>query len=197
MASSPLQKRKPNRLKNYDYSQNGAYFVTVCAKDRAELFGKISVGAASCRPQLSKTGKIIESEISKLSQTYDGVSVDCHVVMPNHVHMIIVICNENGRQNAAPTVSQMINQWKRAISKKAGFSPWQKSFHDHIIRNEADYDRIVEYIENNPANWERDCFFVSNPKQPPIVGAAPCRPQSPARRGGILPPAIPRDSCEE
>ena len=159
-----LTKRKPNRLKNFDYSKNGAYFVTICAKSRFELFGTIDVGAAFCRPQLSETGELIEAEIKRLSNIYEGVSVDCYIIMPNHVHMIIVIHGEIGyrkigRQNAAPTISQMINQWKRAISIKNGFSPWQKSFHDHIIRNEDEYSRIAKYIENNPATWESDCHF--------------------------------------
>jgi len=170
---SELPSRKSNRLKSYDYSQNGTYFVTICAKERAEIFGKIIIGAASCRPQLSEIGEIVESEILKLSHTYDGVSVDCHVVMPNHVHMIIAVCNEYGRQNAAPTVSRMIGQWKRSISIKAGFSPWQKSFHDHVIRNEQDLIRITEYIENNPVNWKEDCYFEAENAP---VGAASCRP---------------------
>ena len=157
-----LPKRKPNRLQGYDYSENGAYFITVCTKDRAKLFGEITVGAASCRPQLNDVGKIVETEISRLSTTYDGARIDCHIVMPNHVHMIIVIQNVIGRQNAAPTVSRMMNQWKRTISIKVGYSPWQKSFYDHIIRDDKEYSRIVEYIENNPANWEKDRFFGGN-----------------------------------
>ncbi|MCL2872885.1 MAG: hypothetical protein FWF41_07940, partial [Betaproteobacteria bacterium] len=92
--------RKPNRLKDYDYSQNGAYFITVCAKERQKLFGSIdnSVGAASCRLRLSKIGEIVAAEILRLSQTYDGVAVDRHVVMPNHVHLLITIFDSNGRQ---------------------------------------------------------------------------------------------------
>ena len=108
-----LPKRKPNRLQGYDYSQNGAYFITVCTKGRSELFGEIPVGAASCRPWLTDLGEIVETEISSLSKTYANVTVDCHIVMPNHVHMIIIANNDNGRQNAAPTVSRMMNQWKR------------------------------------------------------------------------------------
>ncbi|MCL2760837.1 MAG: hypothetical protein FWD70_04220 [Desulfuromonadales bacterium] len=180
-----LPERKQNRLQNYDYSQNGAYFVTICAKNHAKLFGEIvgvhsvrrlpdcpshaalsdePVGAAFCRPQLSEIGKIVESEIHRLSHTYAGVFVDYHIVMPNHVHMIIALLNENGRQNAAPTLSRVIGQWKRAASIRAGYPIWQKSFHDHVIRNEQDYIDIAEYIENNPANWERDRFFmVTNP----------------------------------
>ena len=162
-----LPQRKPNRLIDYDYNQNGAYFVTICAKDRLELFATIDVGAAFCRPCLTHVGEIIENEISTLSHTYEGVSVDCYVIMPNHVHMIIGIYGtwrneENGRQNAAPTISRMINQWKRSVSIKIGFSPWQKSFHDHIIRNENDYRRITEYVENNPQRWTEDCFYISD-----------------------------------
>jgi REP element-mobilizing transposase RayT len=97
--------------------------------------------------------------------------------MPNHVHMIICIQGDrrqdivnnnggdgvnNGRKNAASTVSRMIKQWKRAISIKIGYSVWQKSFHDHIIRDENDYCRIAEYIENNPQRWTTDCFYVAN-----------------------------------
>ena len=127
-----------------------------------EIISEIPVGAASCRPRLTDLGEIVETEITSLSKTYANVTIDCHIVMPNHVHMIIVIQNVNGRQNAAPTVSQMMNQWKRAISIKAGFSPWQKSFYDHIIRDDKEYSRIAEYIENNPANWEKDRFFGGN-----------------------------------
>ena len=107
---SALPRRKPNRLKGYDYSQSGAYFITICTKHRAQLLGEIAVGAASCRPQLSSIGKTVETEISQLPTIYDGVSIDCYVVMPNHVHMIIVIHYVSGRQNAAPTVSRMTNR---------------------------------------------------------------------------------------
>ena len=140
------------------------------------------VGAASCRPHNdsmaphndsmathnTEIGNIIENEIAILSSSYHGVSVDCFVIMPNHIHMIICInWADGGRQDAAPTISQMINQWKRAISIKVGRSVWQKSFHDHVIRNENEYIKIAEYIENNPIRWEEDCFYprqISTPK---------------------------------
>ena len=158
--------RKRNRLKDYDYSQNGAYFVTICAKDRKKLFCEITAAdsisnTAECYPysrlQLTDIGQIVDNEISKLSSIYENVIVDIYVIMPNHVHMIIRIY---GQQDATPTVSRIMNQWKRAISVRRGFSPWQKSFHDHIIRNEASYNKIAEYIENNPITWEEDCFYV-------------------------------------
>ena len=164
-----LPVRKQNRLQNYDYSQCGAYFVTICAKNHFELFGTIDVGANCVRPQLSQTGEIVEAETKNISSIYQFVCVDCFVIMPNHVHMIIVIEQPNdknrqmvkdGRTQFAPTISRVIKQWKGAITKKVGFPVWQKSFHDHIIRNETDYIRIAKYIENNPATWKDDCHYL-------------------------------------
>jgi len=79
--------------------------------------------------------------------------------------MIVCIFNDvdacgSGRQNAAPTLSQIIGQWKRAVSINAGFSLWQKSFHDHIIRSEAEYQRISQYIDQNPARWAEDEYYT-------------------------------------
>jgi len=155
-------KRKQNRLKDFDYNQTGAYFITICAKNHAELFGNVIADEVP-KVELSPIGKIVESEITKLSSTYSNVGVDHNIIMPNHIHMIIVIREDNSHNTAAPVISQMINQWKRAVSIKAGCSPWQKSFHDHVIRNEADYRRIAEYIANNPATWENDCHYVHPP----------------------------------
>ena len=105
----------------------------------------------------------MEREIAILSETYATIDVVCHVVMPNHIHMIIVINNAeltSGRTQFAPTISRVVKQFKGSVTKKMGFPIWQKSFHDHIIRNEGDYLRIFNYIENNPASWEQDCLFI-------------------------------------
>jgi len=167
-----LVKRKINRLKDYDYSQNGAYFITICSKNKENLFGTVlteqdcsSVGAAFCRPQvqLSNIGKVVKKEIEQIASIYKSTLVDCFVIMPNHIHMIITIKNleqQFGRQNAAPTISRIINQFKRSTSIKVRYSIWQKSYHDHIIRNEQDYNHITEYIDNNPANWLTDTYYA-------------------------------------
>ncbi|MCL2592922.1 MAG: hypothetical protein FWD82_06110 [Defluviitaleaceae bacterium] len=155
-----MEKRKSNRLKDYDYSSNGSYFITICTKDHAKILSQI-VGANCVRPKLSKIGEVVENEITKLSNIYDNVSVNCYVIMPNHIHMIILIQKE-GRTQFAPTISRIIKQFKGTITKQAGFSPWQKSFHDHIIRNEKNFITISEYIKNNPINWKNDCFYNSN-----------------------------------
>ncbi|MDR0770945.1 MAG: hypothetical protein LBE75_07070 [Burkholderiales bacterium] len=157
-------KRKSNRLKDYDYSQNGAYFITVCAKERLELFATIDnpVGAATCRPhlELSDIGRIVDAAINRISQVYTCARVDKFVIMPNHVHMLLEIDRSDGRQVAAPTVQTIIGQMKRFVSMQSGVLVWQKSFYDHIIRNEEDYLEIAQYIETNPDQWQADCFNV-------------------------------------
>ena len=168
-----LPERKPNRLKNYDYSQNGAYFVTICVKDKKCILWESNVGANRVRPELSqihpelsKTGIIVENEISRIAIVYANVKIDAYVIMPNHIHLIVVIqngndeiVNDDGRTRFAPTISRIIKQTKGLATKQIGYSIWQKSFYDHIIRDEADYKRIAEYMENNPVNWENDCFY--------------------------------------
>ncbi|MDR2615807.1 MAG: hypothetical protein LBC28_04430 [Oscillospiraceae bacterium] len=161
-----LRQRKRNRWAGYDYSRNGAYFVTICVKDRHELLGRIicdaaaPVGARIARPSLSETGKVVQEAILNISKNYPLVSVDCFVIMPNHIHMILRIrADSSGRAMRAPTISTVINQMKGWITKRIGFSIWQKLFHDHIIRNADDYNRIAEYIQNNPTNWEDDCLY--------------------------------------
>ena len=106
--------RKSNRLKGYDYSLAADYFITICSNKRHELFS--FVGAAFCRPIYTEIGTIIQNEIDSPANVYTGISVIKYVIMPNHLHMIIII-DSLGRQNAAPTI-------------KCGFSVWQKSFYD-------------------------------------------------------------------
>ena len=95
-------------------------------------------------------------------QYYDSVEVTKYVVMPNHIHMIIIIrdtINYSGRTQFAPTVSRVVKQFKGSVTKKIGHSIWQRSFHDHIIRDENDYLRIWKYIDENPSNWMDDCYY--------------------------------------
>jgi len=150
-----LPVRKRNRLENYDYSQDGAYYITLCVKDNHEILSDVAVGAAFCRPiiQLTEIGKIVENEISVLSKIYDVLTVNEYIIMPNHVHMVLSI-DRCGRQNAAPTISRALGQWKRVISMKIGYSIWQKSFYDRIIRDSKEYENICRYIEENPQKWK-------------------------------------------
>lgn len=144
-----MPERKKNRLENYDYSQNGAYFITICTKDRKKILSEI-VGADTIRPCkiiLSQYEKIVDEAINNIANIYENISVNKYVIMPDHVHILLQITNNGGRMVSAPTV---IAGMKRYVSKKCGVSIWQKGFYDHIVRNQADYNEIWEYIENNP-----------------------------------------------
>ena len=147
-----LPKRRKNRLENYDYGKNGAYFITVCVKDRKEILCHI-VGADTIRPCkiiLSRYGKVVDEAIRNIPLYYDNVSIPSYVIMPDHIHIILVITDNGGRMVSAPTV---IAGMKRFVSKTCGVSIWQKGFYDHIIRNQEDYNEIYQYIENNPEKW--------------------------------------------
>ena len=163
--------RKEHRLKNYDYSQCGAYFITICTKDRKYFFWNnydiLNVGAAFGGPygkiSLTEYGKIVKNELKKIPLIYpDVVFIPKFVIMPNHIHLIIVLntYSENGPPKAAPTVGSIINKFKGTVSKKCGFHVWQKSFYDRVIRNEHEYNAFWKYIETNPMNWESDELFT-------------------------------------
>lgn len=157
-----LPNRKPNRLCDYDYSQNGAYFITICTQNRERIFWSACRGEL-CSPaniQLSDIGIAVEREIEKLDTVYDAIRVDKYCIMPDHIHLIIVIdTDENGRTQFAPTISRAIKQFKGAITKQMGCPIWQRSYYDHVIRNQDDYNMIAKYIEENPLRWEMDKLY--------------------------------------
>ena len=143
-----LPKRKKIRLSDYDYSSPGAYFITVCINKRKPILW--NVGAATCRPNLSRIGSVAETAILQIPEHYPMISVDKYCIMPDHIHMILSIHTENdGRQIAAPTISSVVGHMKRWVSMQVGKPIWQKSFYDHAIRNSQDYDEIWQYIDNN------------------------------------------------
>ena len=154
-----LPVRKKIRLKDYDYSQNGCYFVTVCVKDRYSILWDAAVGAVCGRPQLSPIGIIVEAEIQKMGNVYLHIHIDKYIIMPNHIHMIIRVDETDGRPQTAPTISWVVNMFKGSVSKQIGESIWQRSYHDHIIRNETGYQHIWQYIDTNPAQWTEDCYY--------------------------------------
>lgn len=151
-----LPKRKQLRIKDFDYSDAGAYFVTICTSDRRKVFWSDCRGEL-CSPEnlpLSEVGLIVDREISKIKFVYNNVIVDKYCIMPDHIHLILRIeSDENGRTQFAPTLSRIIKQFKGAITKQIGKSVWQRSFYDHKIRNHEDYLEIWEYIENNPCKY--------------------------------------------
>ena len=168
-----LPKRKNIRLKDYDYSSNGAYFITICTQNRLHLFGNV-VGDEFPVPfvELNGFGKIIEQYIQNISDKYPVVTVDKYIIMPNHVHMLIMIFNDgtmgnNRTGNPSPTAVGTIVGWFKyqttkainAHTNNAETKIWQRSYHDHIIRNGEDYLRIWQYIDENPAKWAEDEYY--------------------------------------
>ena len=155
-----LPKRKQIRIENYDYSTSGAYFITICTANREKIFWN-NIGADIIRPQnipLSAIGKIAQQGILQIENHYANVFVDKYCVMPDHIHLILRIDAEyDGRILSAPTVSTVVGSMKRWISKQAGKPIWQKSFYEHTIRNQTDYNEIWQYIENNPLK-----YFIKN-----------------------------------
>ena len=161
-----MRRRKKNRLKDYDYSQPGCYFITICTFNKENFFWAHNpVGADIIRPSrqtLSQYGVIVEQAILDIPCHYTGITVDKYVIMPNHVHMILRLPQMCGRIISAPTksVSTIIGQMKRHSSKKCGVPFWQKGFYDRIIRDKTEYLRICKYIETNPAKWQEDIYYA-------------------------------------
>ena len=153
-----LHDRKSQRLPGHDYSR-GVYHITVCVKDKHALLGKIAEDNAL----LSSLGQITESAIRAIPGAYSSVIVKNFVVMPNHVHLLLVLRPELAEQ--APTVSHVIQQWKGIITKQAGFSFWQKSFDDRIIRNQEQYQIAMNYIDMNPLKWKNDDYYIPDEHQ--------------------------------
>ena len=179
-----LKQRKLNRFKDHGYALNGYYFVTICSKNREDIFGqyKRPVGAALVPArnniQLSIIGQIIDNQLNNLSNQYDNVVLDQYIIMPNHIHGILIIQNNDickrARTSGAPTLSTIIRSFKSKSSmaylnhlkQNNEYKPvniWQRSFYDHIIRTNNSLDAIRQYIANNPENWENDIENILNP----------------------------------
>jgi len=164
-----LPRRKTQRLKEYDYSSSGSYFVTICTKDRKELLSQILVGDDVLdvpKNTLTNYGEIANRHLLNMSDFYDNIKIDKFVIMPNHIHLLIQISETNKSVGlsgtSAPTkslIAQFISTFKRFCNKEYNENIWQRSYHDHIIRGKEDYDKIWEYIDTNVLRWEKDCFY--------------------------------------
>lgn len=160
-----LPKRKDPRLKGYDYSTTGAYFLTICTQSRKNILSTI-VGEGSPLPRLSPYGKIVDGWIQKIPEKYPEASVDCYVIMPNHIHILLSIVKDDGRENPSPTADAVVGWLKyqstKEINQLRGSSSekiFQRSFFDHIVRNRDDYYEICKYIYDNPIRWSCDQLY--------------------------------------
>ena len=144
---------KQRRLKNFNYSNAGAYFITICTSNRQNILGNF-IANKSIRPFfiLSNYGKIVDKNINKISSYYDNVYIDNYIVMPNHIHLLIL-------SNNKIYIPNIIKSFKSFTSKEIGKNIFQRSFYDHIIRNRDEYMKIWQYITDNPINWNKDIYF--------------------------------------
>ncbi len=145
--------RKPTRLKEYDYSNNAYYFITICVNDKSEVFGKVENNSVI----LNNYGFIIEKNLYDLLKRFKSVEIDYYVIMPNHFHCIFILENESDKRKVS--ISNIIGALKSITTielHKKGLSDfrWQRSFYDRIIRNEKELFNIRRYIEQNPLRWE-------------------------------------------
>ena len=184
-----IHHRRSIRLKGYDYSQAGAYFITICCQDRKCRFGEI----VNDEMILNEFGIIACNEWKKLPERFPNFELDVFQVMPNHMHGIIVLTgasignmsndvgaglapahdnasNDTGAgASPAPTVGNIMGAYKSLVANhcldiykmenKTMGKLWQRNFYEHIIRNETSYQTISNYIINNPSSWKDDTFF--------------------------------------
>jgi REP element-mobilizing transposase RayT len=159
-----IHHRRSIRLRDYDYSQPGGYFVTVTTYQRTSLFGDIKEQMML----LNRSGTIVQSCWENIAEHYASIDLDAFVIMPNHIHGIIIIKNSVGAGfKPAPTQRYPLSEFIRAfktfsarhinkIRATPGIPVWQRNYYEHVIRNERELGSIREYIENNVITWESD-----------------------------------------
>jgi putative transposase len=148
--------RRSIRLRGYDYAWMGMYFVTVCTHLKRCLLGDVVNGGMI----LSPTGEIVEAGLLGLPERFPCVKVDSHVVMPNHVHVILAFRGSRSDE-PPPTLGSIVRHWKAASCHliRANVDPcfgWQRNYYERILRNENETDRVRRYIAENPAQWDHD-----------------------------------------
>jgi len=180
--SSEVHHRRSIRLKDYDYSQPGGYFITICTQHKACLFGEIK----DAKMELNIAGQIIKKWWLKIPNKFPAITIDEYIIMPNHIHGICMIFESNvgadpcvcpnkndqsicleDEHSGSPlhkiiqwfktmTTNECIRSVKQNILPQFHGRLWQRNYYEHIIRNEDDLNQIREYISGNPVKWETD-----------------------------------------
>ncbi len=174
MAESTKRNRKSIRLKDYNYSQPGAYFITICTKEKRHILSQIVGTGVLDGPQivLSHYGKTAETILLQLNDHYNNISLESYVIMPNHIHLLLVLKNADSSDlsvigpSGTPvptqrnsTLSRFVSTFKRFCNKEYEKNIWQSRFYDHIIRNRKDFDEHLRYIYENPFRWKEDSLY--------------------------------------
>ena len=160
--------RKHPRLNNYDYSSDGAYFVTICTHNRRNFLSRI-VGQGLAPAEINGIeytpwGNIAKKQLLNLKNRYSNITIDKYVIMPNHIHAILILDSKAAGASPRPTIMDIVCAYKSLTTmecRRCGFSGklFQASFHEHIIRNQNDYDEIAKYIYENPIRWHYDKLY--------------------------------------
>ncbi len=151
------------RLPGYDYSYEGCYFLTICTRNKEEILGRVArcVDGGASFVELTDTGEMVKRHVENMDDADGGVRLEHYVVMPNHVHLLILL-SDGTPKAASPTgatIPRIVNSLKGLTSKKFGCSMWQRGYYDRIVRGEGEYRRIWDYIDTNPQRWEEDDYF--------------------------------------
>jgi REP element-mobilizing transposase RayT len=155
MANDPRPRRQSLRLPAYDYSQVGAYFITVCTQNRLMLFGEV----IDSDVRLNEMGMIVQQTWDDLPRHYHCIDLDAFIVMPNHVHGIIILADQSERRYGIPEIVRGFKTFSaRHVNERAGKRGvlWQRGYYERVIRNEKALDGIRAYIANNPGQWADD-----------------------------------------
>ena len=166
--NNELPKRKPTRLKNFDYSTTGAYFITICTENRRKILSKIvgvDVLGDPKSVELLDYGVVADKYINQLNKFYSNINVDQYVIMPNHIHILLFVRDDGSPKTSTPTrqtsaVSHFISTFKRFCNKEYGGNIWQRGFYDHVIRGREDYEEHLRYIYENPTRWYYDELYT-------------------------------------
>ena len=167
-------KRKHIRLPNYDYSQNGIYFVTICAAERRNLLSEIvrtvgrdDPGAPLAECRLLPKGEIVKNYIESIPDAYPGAVVEKYCIMPNHVHILLAFYEDDERRTGSSRPTQrlprVVAALKRFSNRDTGQKLWQKGYYEHIIRDDNDLLIHWQYIDQNPARWAEDEYNAEYP----------------------------------
>ena len=163
-----MPERKKTRLPGWNYSEEGIYFLTICTKDRKSLLSRIVGCGILDAPYVERSdyGQIVEKSLCFLSKNNPDICLEKWVIMPNHVHILLSVHPDRNDSGASgmprPTngiVPRFVSSLKRYTNRICGVKLWQNGYHDHIIRDEDDFCRIWQYIDNNPAAWLEDKYF--------------------------------------
>ena len=163
-----LNKRKPTRLIGFDYNRAGAYFITICTENRRQILSHIVGGDVLDAPNnivLLPYGEVARHSIDQLNNYYHHITVDKYVIMPNHIHILLLVNEDGSSRTSTPTrqhsaISQFVSTFKRFCNKEYGKNIWQRNFNDHIIRNRKDYEEHLRYICENPTRWFFDELYT-------------------------------------